>query len=80
MASIAGIRLSRSGPVLYFDTGALEINVNDLVVIETENGEQLGRIAFTPDQLLLMQLKDPVGSVLRAATEEDVSQAAGSLF
>ncbi len=79
MASIAGVRLKRSGPVLYFNTGNLEINVNDIVVVETEDGERLARITFTPDQLLLIQLKEPSGSVLRLATEEDLNEGPSAL-
>ncbi len=79
MASIAGVRLKRSGPVLYFNTGHLEINVNDIVVVETEDGERLARITFTPDQLLLIQLKEPSGSVLRLATEEDLNEGSSAL-
>ena len=79
MASIAGVRLKRSGPVLYFNTGNLEINVNDIVVVETEDGERLARITFTPNQLLLIQLKEPSGSVLRLATEEELNEGSSDL-
>ncbi len=80
MASIAGARLTRSGPVLYFDTGNLEISVNDFVVVETGEGPRLARIVFTPDQLLLIQLKSPTHSVLRLATEEDLTGEASTLL
>ena len=79
MASIAGVRLKRSGPVLYFNTGNLEINVNDIVVVETEDGERLARITFTPDQLLLIQTRELTGSVLRLATEEDLNESSSAL-
>ena len=79
MASIAGVRLKRSGPVLYFDTGNLEIKVNDIVVVETEDGERLARITFTPDQLLLIQTRELTGSVLRLATEEDLNESSSAL-
>ena len=79
MASIAGVRLKRSGPVLYFNTGNLEINVNDIVVVVTEDGERLARITFTPDQLLLIQTRDLTGSVLRLATEEDFNESSSAL-
>ena len=79
MASIAGVRLKRSGPVLYFNTGNLEINVNDIVVVETEDGERLARITFTPDQLLLIQTREFTGSVLRLATEEDFNEGSSTL-
>ena len=72
MASIAGVRLKRSGPVLYYDAGALEISVNDFVLVETDDGDRLGRVAFTPDQLLLIQLKEYAGHILRLATEDDL--------
>ena len=65
--------------MLYFNTGNLEINVNDIVIVETEDGERLARITFTPDQLLLIQLKEPSGSVLRLATEEDLNEGSSAL-
>ena len=65
--------------MLYFNTENLEINVNDIVVVETEDGERLARITFTPDQLLLIQLKEPSGSVLRLATEEDLNECSSAL-
>ena len=74
MASIAGVRLERSGPVLYYDAGAMEISVNDLVVVETDDGERLGRVAFTPDQLLLIQLTQYAGSILRLAREKELKE------
>jgi cell fate regulator YaaT (PSP1 superfamily) len=79
MASIAGVRLKRSGPVLYFNTANLEINVNDIVIVETEDGERLARITFTPDQLLLIQTREFTGSVLRLATEEDLNDGSSAL-
>ena len=65
--------------MLYFNTGNLEINVNDIVVVETEDGERLARIAFTPDQLLLIQTREMTGSVLRLATEEDLNEGSSAL-
>ena len=60
--------------MLYFNTANLEINVNDIVIVETEDGERLARITFTPDQLLLIQTREFTGSVLRLATEEDFNE------
>ena len=80
LASIAGIRLKRSGPVLYYDAGALDISVNDLVVVETEDGDRLGRVAFTPDQLLLIQLREYAGSILRLATEKDLEDRGSEIL
>lgn len=80
MASIAGVRLKRSGPVLYYDAGALEISVNDFVVVETDDGDRLGRVAFTPDQLLLIQLREYAGSILRLASEKDLEERGSGLL
>ena len=76
MASIAGVRLKRSGPVLYYEAGDLEISINNFVVVETNDGDQVGRVVFTPDQLLLVQLREYAGRVLRVATEDDVNSEA----
>ena len=76
MASIAGVRLKRSGPVLYYETGNNEVSVNDFVVVETNDGEQVGRIVFTPNQLLLVQLREYAGRIMRLATEDDVDSRA----
>ncbi len=65
--------------MLYFNTGNLEINVNDIVVVETEDGERLARITFTPDQLLLIQTRELTGSVLGLATEEDLNESSSAL-
>ena len=80
VASIAGVRLKRSGPVLYYDAGALEISVNDFVMVETDDGDRLGRVAFTPDQLLLIQLREYAGHILRPATEDDLNREASPLL
>ncbi len=76
MASIAGVRLKRSGPVLYCETGNNDVSVNDFVVVETNDGDQVGRIVFTPTQLLLVQLREYAGRILRPATEDDVDSRA----
>jgi len=80
VASIAGVRLKRSGPVLYYVAGNLEISVNDFVVVETEDGDQVGRVAFTPDQLLLVQLREYAGSILRLANEADLEEHGSALL
>lgn len=59
---------------MYYDAGALEISVNDFVVVETDEGDRLGRVAFTPDQLLLIQLREYAGSILRLAGERDLKE------
>lgn len=66
--------------MLYYDAGALEISVNDFVIVETDDGDRLGRVAFTPDQLLLIQLREYAGSILRLATEEDLKDRASTLL
>ena len=80
MASIAGVRLKRSGPVLYYDAGTLAISVNDLVVVESDDGERLGRVAFTPSQLLLIQLREYAGSIRRPANQQDIEGRGSALL
>ena len=74
MPPIAGIRVERSGRVIYFDDAGLNIEVNDYVVVEEDGEEKVGRVVIAPNQLLINQLKEPVPSVRRIATKEDLEK------
>ena len=75
MAKVAGIRLKRSGAVLYFDSDGLDIKPNDLVIVDHQGNEHLGSVTIAPNQLLLMQLKKPLSKILRLAEKNDLDQS-----
>ncbi|MCH8090002.1 MAG: hypothetical protein IH955_08340 [Chloroflexi bacterium] len=78
MPPIAGIRLERSGRMLYFDDAGLNIDVDDYVVVEKDGEEKVGRVVIAPNQLLINQLREPVPSLRRIATTEDLEKSDAS--
>ncbi|MEE9198906.1 MAG: hypothetical protein V3U26_03815 [Dehalococcoidia bacterium] len=75
MLSIAGVRFQRAGRVHYFDVGGLEVTVNDFVVAELDEDERVGRVVIAPDQLVIVQLRDPIPTIVRKATPEDLERS-----
>ena len=78
MPPIAGIRLERSGRMLYFDDAGLNIDVDDYVVVEKDGEEKVVRVGIAPNQLLINQLREPVPSLRRIATPEDLEKSDAS--
>lgn len=74
MSEIAGVRFRQAGKVYYFNTGGVPLEVNDLVVVETSHGLELGRVVFTPKQVWLGKISQPLKSALRKAQPEDMEQ------
>lgn len=73
MSSMVGIRFRQASKIYYFDTAGLELAVGDMVMVETERGRELGKVAIPPsparDEGLALK------PVLGKATPEDLKQA-----
>jgi cell fate regulator YaaT (PSP1 superfamily) len=73
MAKIVGVRFRSGGKVYNFDPGDLDLKIDDLVIVETENGLLCGKIAGSLQQVSLDYLKKPLKKVHRKVTEEDLA-------
>ena len=73
MAKIVGVRFRSGGKVYNFDPGNLDLKIDDLVIVETENGLLSGMVAGGMQQVSLDYLKKPLKKVLRKVTEEDLA-------
>jgi cell fate regulator YaaT (PSP1 superfamily) len=73
--SIAGIRFKKVGRVYYYSPAGIELKVDDWVVVDTPRGQKLGQVVITPEQVLSSDLNEPLKSVVRKATPEDVKRA-----
>lgn len=76
MKKVVGIRFKPAGKTYYFDPKNLDIKQNDMVVVETSRGVEMGRAVIADKELtesdgFNKQLKE----VLRVATEEDMQTA-----
>lgn len=74
MSGITGVRFRQAGKVYYFDSGDIPLEVNDLVVVKTSHGPELGRVVFSPGQVIFSKVGKPAKSVLRKAQPEDIEQ------
>ncbi len=74
MTRITGVRFKRAGRIYYFDPGDHELEPDDLVVVETAKGTELGRVIVSPTDVAETELSEPLKPVLRKATAEDVER------
>jgi cell fate regulator YaaT (PSP1 superfamily) len=72
---IVGIRFKKVGRVYYYSPADIELKINDWVVVNTPRGQKLGQVVITPEQVLSSELNEPLKSVIRKATPEDIKRA-----
>jgi len=72
MASVVGIRYRKAGRVYYFDPSEIELNVGDMVVVDTNRGQILGQVVMAPTEIMENEISKPLKRVIRKATQEDI--------
>ena len=72
MTTVVGVRFRNSGKAYYFDPGELTLKVNDSCVVETSRGLECGKITFGPTEMDDSRITQPLKTVLRVATQEDL--------
>ena len=75
MDNIVGIRFKRAGKVYYFDSGDIELEVTDFVVVDTSQGLETGRVVIAPRQVMANEVTEPLRPVVRKAEPADVERA-----
>jgi cell fate regulator YaaT (PSP1 superfamily) len=74
MANIAGIRFKKAGKIYYFDSGDIQLQVGDQVVVKTSRGMELGHVVIEPGQLDANETGESLSPVVRKAEPEDISK------
>lgn len=72
MAGVIGVRFAKAGKVHYFDPGEEELEVNDYVAVETDQGPELGYVVIAPHQVIMAKVRGPLPPIIRRATPEDL--------
>jgi cell fate regulator YaaT (PSP1 superfamily) len=72
MAEIIGVRFQQAGKIYYFDIADITVELGDFVVVETSHGLELGKVIISPKQISLESTPEPIKSVIRKATSEDI--------
>ena len=75
MANIVGIRFMQAGKIYSFDAAGLDLKVNDLVVVETNRGIEMGKVIIGVKEITPGENAEPFKPVIRIATPEDIAQA-----
>lgn len=70
MKNIVGVRFKKPGKIYFFDSGDLQIDNKDFVIVETSQGQDFGEVAITNRIVEESNLK-PLKKVIRIATQKD---------
>lgn len=71
MFNIIGIRFKKVGKVYHFDPAGIDVKKGDMVIVETSRGIEMGEVVVGVHEIEESQVKQPLRSVLRIATDED---------
>jgi len=64
----------QAGKIYSFDASGLDLKVNDLVIVETNRGIELGKVIIGIKEMAPAENAEPFKPVIRMATPEDISQ------
>jgi cell fate regulator YaaT (PSP1 superfamily) len=74
MTQIVGIRFKKAGRIYYFDPGAQPLEPEEMVIVETSKGTELGKVVIAPGEVAESEVTEPLKPVLRKATSEDIER------
>ena len=73
---IVGVRFAGGGKIYYFAPADIKFKVGDHVIVETSRGMEFGDIAIANRKVEPTKIVQPLRTVLRAATAEDIAHNA----
>jgi cell fate regulator YaaT (PSP1 superfamily) len=65
----------QAGKIYSFDIAGLELKLNNLVIVETNRGIELGKVVIDVKEVTPEENAEPFKPVIRLATAEDIAQA-----
>lgn len=74
MTRIVGVRFKKAGRIYYFDPGAHILGQDEMVIVETAKGTELGKVVIAPTDVVESEVTEPLKPVLRKATAEDIDR------
>ena len=75
MANVVGVRFMQAGKIYSFDAACLDLKANDLVIVETNRGIELGKVISGVKEMTPAENAEPFKPVIRVATSEDIAQS-----
>lgn len=74
MVKVVGVRFRPAGKIYFFAPGRLKIKNGDKVIVETARGVEFGFVVTGPKEVPEERITQPLKSVIRIATEEDIKK------
>ncbi len=74
MPVVAGVRFKQACRIYQFDTRGLPLATDDVVVVDTAHGFEIGTVAVPPAEVQADAVVEPLKAVIRKATAEDLEQ------
>ena len=71
MKNIVGVRFRRLGKIYFFDPGNLILRKDDLVIVDTEDGEEIGKIVIANRMLDDEKIPKELKRIIRIANSKD---------
>lgn len=79
MYEIIGVQFQEAGKKEYFSPNGIQFNENDLVVVESKRGMELGKVKITNRHVGEDDVVLPLKQVMREATIEDINKYESNL-
>lgn len=74
MTRIVGVRFKRASRIYYFDPCQHHLEMDELVIVETSKGTELGKVVIPPSEVAQSEVTEPLKPVLRKAVPEDLDR------
>lgn len=72
MSNIVGVKFRKPGKIYFFDSGKLNINKNQNVIVETSLGEEFGTVVVCSKKINPEKKINELKKVIRIATKDDI--------
>ncbi len=76
MTEVIGVRFRTAGKVYYFAPAGCDVKHGNYVIVETARGVEMGKVVMSPKMVEDEEVVQPLKSILRVATPEDIEQSA----
>jgi cell fate regulator YaaT (PSP1 superfamily) len=71
---VTGVRFLDSGQTFFFDPQEFDLKIGDWVVVDTNRGQEAGRVVIAPSQMLQASLTGTLKPVHRVLGESDIER------
>ena len=73
---VIGVRFRGAGKIYFFDPGKERFRIGEAAIVDTARGEEFGEVVMLNRKMAQKDIVQPLRSVLRRATKEDIAHDA----